>query len=82
MSENEGDGGTVDRGLAESMVGYLFDGSFKKQIKCNQFVRPYKEGEVVVSVILEPGPEACQPTEEPGPTSGCCLYVAFLSVLS
>ncbi|XP_056608380.1 sterile alpha motif domain-containing protein 3-like isoform X2 [Triplophysa dalaica] len=52
--ENDIDGETVDCGLTEAMVGYLFDGSFKKQIKFQQFVRQYKEAETIV--ILEPVP--------------------------
>lgn len=48
ISENDVDGETVDCGLTESMVGYLFDGSFKKQIKFQQFVRQYKEAETII----------------------------------
>lgn len=60
------DGETVDCGLTEAMVGYLFDGSFKKQLKFQQFVRQYKESET--TVVLEPVPvEIAQSTEEPQP---------------
>ncbi|XP_060717823.1 uncharacterized protein LOC132840294 isoform X2 [Tachysurus vachellii] len=52
--ENDVDGETVDCGLTEAMVGYLFDGSFKKQLKFQQFVRHYKENETIV--VLEPVP--------------------------
>lgn len=56
----------MDCGLTEAMVGYLFDGSFKKQIKFQQFVRQYKEGEAIIT--LEPVPvEVYQSTAEPQP---------------
>ena len=48
------DGETVDCGLTEAMIGYLFDGSFKKQIKFQQYVRQYKEGETIIT--LQPVP--------------------------
>ncbi|GAA6089218.1 uncharacterized protein LOC124379156 [Tachysurus ichikawai] len=45
------------------MVGYLFDGSFKKQLKFQQFVRHYKENETIV--VLEPVPvKVAQSTAE------------------
>lgn len=53
-SENDVDGETVDCGLTEAMVGYLFDGSFKKQLIFQQFVRQYKENGTIVG--LEPVP--------------------------
>ncbi|XP_036960726.1 uncharacterized protein LOC119023134 isoform X8 [Acanthopagrus latus] len=53
-SENDVDGETVDCGLTESMVGYLFDGSFKKQIKFQQFVWQYKEGETIITLQQVP----------------------------
>ncbi|XP_030292943.1 sterile alpha motif domain-containing protein 3 isoform X2 [Sparus aurata] len=52
--ENDVDGETVDCGLTESMVGYLFDGSFKKQIKFQQFVRQYKEAETIITLQQVP----------------------------
>lgn len=65
--ENDVDGETVGCGLTEAMVGYLFDGSFKKQIKFQQFVRQYKEAETIV--ILEPVPvEVANSTAELQPT--------------
>ncbi|KAF7688560.1 hypothetical protein HF521_013367 [Silurus meridionalis] len=61
--EKDVDGETVDCGLTEAMVGYLFDGSFKKQLKFQQFVRHYKENETIV--VLEPVPvEVAQSTAE------------------
>ena len=52
ISENDVVGETVDCGLTEATVGYLFDGSFKKQIKFQQFVRQHKEGEIIVTLEL------------------------------
>ncbi|XP_060716644.1 uncharacterized protein LOC132839597 [Tachysurus vachellii] len=61
--ENDVDRETVDCGLTEAMVGYLFDGSFKKQLKFQQFVRHYKENETIV--VLEPVPvKVAQSTAE------------------
>ncbi|RXN12737.1 sterile alpha motif domain-containing 3-like isoform X1 [Labeo rohita] len=57
--DNDVDGETVDCGLTETMVSYLFQGSFKKQVKFNQFVCKLKEP--VVTLTLEPvPPEECQ----------------------
>ncbi|RXN05344.1 sterile alpha motif domain-containing 3-like isoform X1 [Labeo rohita] len=57
--DNDVDGETVDCGLTETMVSYLFQGSFKKQVKFNQFVCKLKEP--VVMLTLEPvPPEECQ----------------------
>ncbi len=59
LSDNDVDGETVDCGLTETMVAYLFKGSFKKQAKFNQFVCKLKE--TVVTLTLEPvPPEECQ----------------------
>ncbi len=59
LSDNDVDGETVDCGLTETMVSYLFQGSFKKQVKFNQFVCKLKEP--VVTLTLEPvPPEECQ----------------------
>lgn len=44
ISENDVDGNFE---LTEAMVGYLFDGSFKKQIKFQQFVCQNKECETI-----------------------------------
>ncbi|GAA6072917.1 uncharacterized protein LOC121180247 isoform X1 [Tachysurus ichikawai] len=61
--ENDIEGETVDCGLTEAMVGYLFDGSFKKQLKFQQFVCHYKENETIV--VLEPVPvKVAQSTAE------------------
>ncbi|XP_040893379.1 uncharacterized protein LOC121181521 isoform X3 [Toxotes jaculatrix] len=65
--DNDVDGETVDCGLTEAMVGYLFDGSFKKQLKFQQFVRQYKEGEVVVTLEPVPVEVYCQSTAQPQP---------------
>ncbi len=59
LSDNDVDGETVDCGLTETMVAYLFKGYFKKQAKFNQFVCKLKE--TVVTLTLEPvPPEECQ----------------------
>ncbi|CAL9685462.1 unnamed protein product [Knipowitschia caucasica] len=50
--ENEVDGETVDCGLTEHMIAYLFQGSFKKQLKFNQFINSLKE--TVFTLSLEP----------------------------
>ena len=47
-------GETVDCGLTENMIAYLFQGSFKKQLKFNQFVNSCKE--TVFTLTLEPVP--------------------------
>lgn len=54
VTENDMNGETVDYGLTEAMAGYLFDGSFKKQITLQQFVRQYKEGETIITLDLAP----------------------------
>lgn len=43
------DGETVDCGLTETMVAYLFQGSFKQQAKFNQFVHKLKEPVVTLT---------------------------------
>ncbi|XP_049430059.1 uncharacterized protein LOC125887354 [Epinephelus fuscoguttatus] len=65
--ENDVDGETVDCGLTEAMVGYLFDGSFKKQIKFQQFVHQYKEGETIIT--LEPVPVQSTAELQPQPSA-------------
>lgn len=51
------DGGTVDIGLTESMISFLFEGSFKKQAKFHRFVQQMKE---TVTLTLEPVPVESQ----------------------
>ncbi|KAG9281440.1 sterile alpha motif domain-containing protein 3-like [Astyanax mexicanus] len=41
--ENDVDGETVDCGLTEAMIAYLFDKSFKKLLKFRDFVSQHKE---------------------------------------
>ncbi|KAJ4942412.1 hypothetical protein JOQ06_012278 [Pogonophryne albipinna] len=52
--DNEVDGETVECGLTDTMVSYLFPGSFKKQVKFNKFVQELKD---VVTLTLIPVPE-------------------------
>ncbi|XP_051946713.1 uncharacterized protein LOC127618364 isoform X3 [Xyrauchen texanus] len=67
--DNDVDGETVDCGLTETMVAYLFQGSFKKQAKFNQFVCKLKEP--VVTLTLEPvPPEECQQSSSAIPRNG------------
>ncbi|XP_046692711.1 uncharacterized protein LOC124377327 [Silurus meridionalis] len=54
--DNDVDGETVDIGLTESMVSFLFEGSFKKQAKFHRFVQQMKE---MVTLTLEPVPAEC-----------------------
>ncbi|XP_078025294.1 sterile alpha motif domain-containing protein 3-like [Epinephelus lanceolatus] len=49
------------------MVGYLFDGSFKKQIKFQQFVHQYKEDETIIT--LEPVPVQSTAELQPQPST-------------
>uniref|UniRef100_A0A8C6S6A6 Sterile alpha motif domain-containing protein 3-like n=1 Tax=Neogobius melanostomus TaxID=47308 RepID=A0A8C6S6A6_9GOBI len=56
--ENEVDGETIDCGLTENMIAFLFQGSFKKQLKFNQFVNSLKE--TVFTLTLEPVPPEVQ----------------------
>ncbi|KAJ8346572.1 hypothetical protein SKAU_G00279730 [Synaphobranchus kaupii] len=51
------------------MVGLLFDGSFKKQLKFNQFVHQYKAGETIVT--LQPIDPQPQPSDEPSGEPAC-----------
>ncbi|KTG05378.1 hypothetical protein cypCar_00029084 [Cyprinus carpio] len=51
--ENDVDGETIECGLTENMISYLFQGSFKKQAKFNKFVHEMKE---VVTITLETVP--------------------------
>ncbi len=51
------DGETVDIGLTESMISFLFEGSFKKQATFHRFVQQIKE---TVTLTLEPVPVECQ----------------------
>lgn len=54
------DGETIDCGLTENMIAFLFQGSFKKQLKFNQFVNSLKE--TVFTLTLEPVPPEVQQT--------------------
>lgn len=65
LSDNDVDGESVECGLTDSMVSYLFPGSFKKQAKFNRFIREQKE---MVTLTLEPFPEelCLQPFIEEG----------------
>uniref|UniRef100_A0A9J8B605 Sterile alpha motif domain-containing protein 3-like n=1 Tax=Cyprinus carpio carpio TaxID=630221 RepID=A0A9J8B605_CYPCA len=68
--ENDVDGETIECGLTENMISYLFQGSFKKQAKFNKFVHEMKE---VVTITLETVPaESYQQTSttEINATSG------------
>ncbi|XP_023652385.1 sterile alpha motif domain-containing protein 3-like [Paramormyrops kingsleyae] len=53
--ENEVDGETVDHGLTEAMIAYLFEKSFKKQLKFRDFVQQNKEVSFNLEV-LPPSP--------------------------
>lgn len=61
LADNEVDGDTVDCGLTETMVAYLFQGSFKKQVKFNQFVSRMKESSVTLT-LQTVSPEDWQPS--------------------
>ncbi|XP_051253923.1 sterile alpha motif domain-containing protein 3-like isoform X2 [Dicentrarchus labrax] len=54
--DNEVDGETLEYGLTDNMVSYLFPGSFKKQVKFNKFIQELKD---VVTLTLEQVPEEC-----------------------
>ncbi|XP_048057958.1 uncharacterized protein LOC125275228 isoform X2 [Megalobrama amblycephala] len=56
FEDNDVDGETVDIGLTESMVSFLFEGSFKKQAKFHRFVQQMKE---MVTLTLEAVPAEC-----------------------
>lgn len=62
----------MDCGLTESMISYLFEGSFKKQAKFHRFVQQWKE-----SVILTLEPVS---SESHLPSSAGPRYV-FLNVV-
>ncbi|KAF1387365.1 hypothetical protein PFLUV_G00104680 [Perca fluviatilis] len=57
--DNDVDGETVQCGLTEHMVAFLFSGSFKKQLKFNTFVQELKD----VTLTLVPVPDVN--TEQP-----------------
>ncbi|XP_028258482.1 uncharacterized protein LOC114433896 [Parambassis ranga] len=52
---NEVDGETIECGLTDNMIAFLFSGSFKKQAKFNKFVKELKDD--VVTLTLQPVPE-------------------------
>ncbi|XP_028258484.1 uncharacterized protein LOC114433899 [Parambassis ranga] len=53
--DNEVDGETIECGLTDNMIAFLFSGSFKKQAKFNKFVKELKDD--VVTLTLQPVPE-------------------------
>lgn len=57
LLDNDVDGETVDIGLTESMISFLFEGSFKKQAKFHRFIQLMKE---TVTLTLEPVPVESQ----------------------
>lgn len=61
LSDNDVDGETVECGLTDRMVSYLFSGSFKKQAKFNRFIQEQKE-----VVTLTPEELYLQPFIEEG----------------
>lgn len=71
ISDNDVDGETVDSGLTENMIAYLFDKSFKKQLKFRDFTHRYKE----ITLTLEsvnPEQQTCEP-EAPANQRYCVL---------
>ncbi|KAI9515266.1 hypothetical protein NQZ68_027008, partial [Dissostichus eleginoides] len=53
------DGEAISYGLTETMVAYLFEGSFKKQAKFLQFARQLKEPEPTTILTFEILPNDC-----------------------
>lgn len=56
FSDNEVDGETIEFGLTDTMIAFLFSVSFKKQAKFNKFVWELKDE--VVTLPLQPVHEA------------------------
>ena len=54
LPDNDVDGETLECGMTDNMISYIFSGSFKKQAKFSKFVRELKD---VVILTLEPVPE-------------------------
>ncbi|XP_028258477.1 uncharacterized protein LOC114433895 isoform X4 [Parambassis ranga] len=78
--DNEVDGETIECGLTDNMIAFLFSGSFKKQAKFNKFVKELKDD--VVTLTLQPVPEEfyVQPlAEERYPTNA--EYVQVVKAL-
>lgn len=71
------DGGTVDIGLTESMISFLFEGSFKKQAKFHRFVQQMKE---TVTLTLEPVPVESQSRAGASNISPSTAFPAFFEV--
>ncbi|XP_034059810.1 uncharacterized protein LOC117538314 isoform X2 [Gymnodraco acuticeps] len=57
--DNDVDGEAISYGLTETMVAYLFEGSFKKQAKFLQFARQLKEPEPSTTLTFEILPNDC-----------------------
>ncbi|XP_034053475.1 uncharacterized protein LOC117533687 isoform X3 [Gymnodraco acuticeps] len=57
--DNDVDGEAISYGLTETMVAYLFEGSFKKQAKFLQFARQLKEPEPTTTLTFEILPNDC-----------------------
>ncbi|KAF3832827.1 hypothetical protein F7725_026492 [Dissostichus mawsoni] len=56
---NDVDGEAISYGLTETMVAYLFEGSFKKQAKFLQFAHQLKEAEPTTTLTFEILPNDC-----------------------
>lgn len=56
FSDNDVDGDTVECGMTETMIGLLFQGSFKKQLKFMQFVSQMKKPDPVITLTLKSVP--------------------------
>ncbi|XP_040038966.2 sterile alpha motif domain-containing protein 3 isoform X2 [Gasterosteus aculeatus] len=64
ISDNDVDGETVDCRLTENMIAYLFDKSFKKQLKFRDFTHRYKEVTVTLEVV-NPEQQTCEASVSP-----------------
>nr|XP_040047866.1 uncharacterized protein LOC120828380 isoform X2 [Gasterosteus aculeatus aculeatus] len=62
--DNDVDGETVDCGLTENMIAYLFDKSFKKQLKFRDFTHRNKEVTVTLEVV-NPEQQTCEASVSP-----------------
>ena len=63
ISDNDVDGETVDCGLTENMIAYLFDKSFKKQLKFRDFTHHYKV--TLTLELVKPEQQTCEATVFP-----------------
>ncbi|XP_026073376.1 uncharacterized protein LOC113053007 [Carassius auratus] len=77
FEDNDVDGETVDIGLTESMISFLFEGSFKKQAKFHRFVQQMKE---TVTLTLEPVPVESQSRAGASNISPSTAFPAFFEV--